>query len=583
MMRELALELIRSGARVLPLRADKSPVSHLVPNGFRDASDRTNEMWWFEHDDTELVGLVPGSLGMLVLDVDVKNGTRGPQQLDAVAMADTGMKSRFWDGTYCVVSTPSGGYHVYLDKPVDDEHIGNHDLCKGVNVRSDGGYVVAPGNPGYSIQQGSLSACVLAPSWVMRRLRASAAAEAEAKLDDPYGAPEARMEPLGEWNVQVHRALDSFDPRGDRHTSMMLAVAALCSHELLGYAGATRALMILEDNFVKAVRDRSSEAEAIREYRRALDGARKRVRANVSVGLEERDKDRTFIEQIIREHGGTEEDVENVLKIEQQPSQLQLWTMRELMAQDLTLNWLVRNVLVTPTYGQVAGEKKTLKTYLTQYLALAVATGERFLGQFDVEKQGNVVMFVGEGGRIPWTRRMPRIAESVGIPDIRAVPIHAVFQTAPLLSPAFKGTVETVIEHLDPVLTIIDPLYAFHGSETNSANIHEEGALLTAVAAPFIDHGSNLLIVNHFKKGAESRGLNRITMAGSGEWVDSWMFTEERSPANLNTGDFYINIEFGSRQWGGSRWEVDFNIGVQNAMGEESDSPIRFDVRRSYA
>jgi hypothetical protein len=450
-----------------------------------------------------------------------------------------------------------------------------------VNVRSDHGYVVSEGNPGYVRSYGfELARPSVAPQWVMKRLRDLAAAETAQALDDPYSAPEARLEPIEEWSEKVHQALNGFD-LSDRHTSMLTSVAALCSYELLGYAGATRALMILEATFTKAIKDRATPAEAEREFRRALDGARKKVRANVSVGLEERDKDREFVRQIIEEHGGDESDVEKVFQNKQ--DRLRVWGMRELMAQDLSLNWLVRSVLVSPTYGQIAGEKKTLKTYLAQYLAIALASGQPFLGQFPVEKQGNVIMFVGEGGQVPWTRRMPRIAESVGIYDIRDLPIHAVFQTAPLLSPLFKATVESAIERLDPVLTIIDPLYAFHGSETNSANIHEEGALLTAAAAPFTEHGSTLLIVNHFKKGSESRGLNRITMAGSGEWVDSWVFTAEREPANLNTGDFFVDVEFGSRQWGGSRWEMDFNIGTQNTMGEESDSPIRFEVRRSNA
>jgi len=582
--RELAQDLMARGAAVLPLRSDKSPVTHLVHDGFHDASSDTRDLWWFEHEDTEMVGLVPGSLGLIVLDVDTKGERSGIDELNEIAPG--------WghnDAWGAVVGTPSygrpygrpTGYHAYLAKPITAEHIGNHDLCPGVNVRSDAGYVVAPGNMAYEFTHGDLTGCLLAPDWVMERLRAAAKAEAEVSLDDPYDIPDARMEAVHEWHPKVTAAFSSFDPQGDRHTSMTVAVAALCNHELLGYPGATRALFILEENFTKAVRDRSDEWAARREFRRALDGGRARVRSTVSIGLEERDKDRQFVEQIILEHGGSQEDVEKVLS--QHPSHLRMFTMRELMASDLTLNWLVRNVMVVPTYGQIAGEKKTLKTYLSQYLAVAVATGEPFLRQFPVEKQGNVVMFVGEGGKIPWTRRMPRIAESVGIRDIGDAPIHAVFQTAPLLSPAFKGTVETAIEQLDPVLTIIDPFYAYHGSETNSANIHEEGALLTAVAAPFIEHGSNLLIVNHFKKGSESRGINRITMAGSGEWVDSWIFTEERESADLNSGDFYIAAEFGSRQWGGSRWEIDFNIGVQNAMGEEPDSPIHFELRRSYS
>jgi hypothetical protein len=582
--RQLAKLRMECGIRVLPLYADKSPVTHLVRDGFKDATDDPSKLWWFDHDDTELVGMVPGSAGMLVLDIDVKKGVNGYDNLRRVGVEEGQDPANVWWMNQ--VHTPSGGMHVYLMKPDPNEHIGNFDLCPGVNVRCDGGYVVDANNDmaGYRIEGSGTFAWEVyqaAPEWVMRRLRAARDHAQAMALDEPYDVPEARLEPMGQWNLNVHRALDLFQDDGDRHGSMLMAVASLCSYELMGYAGATTALAQLEDLFVAAVSDRSDEGSARREYRRALSGARERVRANESVGLAERAKDRTFIERIILDAGGDESDVEKVLKIE--PTHLRVWSMAELMESDLTLRWLVRNVLVSPTYGQIAGSKKTLKTYLAQYLALAIATGEPFMGQFPVEKQGNVLLFVGEGGRIPWTRRMPRIAKSVGINDIRDVPIHAVFQTAPLLSPAFKQTVEASIERLDPVLTVIDPFYAFHGSDVNSANIHEEGALLTAAADPFIHHGSTFMIVNHFKKGPESRGLDAITMAGSGEWVDSWVFTSQRELPDLNAGMFYISVEFGSRQWGGSRWDFDLSIGKESPMGEEPETPITFEIRRSYA
>lgn len=572
---ELAERMIERGFKVLPLGADKVPVDHLVPRGVLTAQSDKQWLWWFRHNDTERVGIVPGSVGLLVLDVDMKHGVNGWQELNLLEI-DHGDVPRDW-----LVHTPSGGAHIYLAKPDRNEHIGNTDLCRGVNVRSDNGYVVAPGSPGYDMNFKPSSAPE-APAWVMQRLRELAAQETA--LEEAYEAPEPRMESVMEWHPSVAQAFASFEREGDRHTSMTVAVAALASYELLGYAGATRALLDLEPIFLDAVADRATANEARREYRRALDGARRRVQTNESVGIETREADREFLRAIIRDAGGDERDVERVLAVvqEEQPERLKLWSMGELMSSDLTINWLVKNVLCTPTYGQIAGEMKTLKTYLSQYLALAVSTGRPFLGKFPVDKPGPVVIFVGEGGRIPWSRRMPRIAKSVGIDDLREAAIYSAFQTVPLLSPAFKNTIEDALERINPVLTIIDPYYAFHGTDTNSASVHEEGALLTAVAAPFIEHESNLLIVNHYNKTAGGRNVKRITMAGSGEWVDSWIFTEEREASNLNSGDFYIRAEFGSRQWGGRKWEIDFNIGGADPMGMESDDPISFELRPSY-
>ncbi len=588
--RALAQAWMEIGARVVPLRGNKAPVEHLVPNGFHGASNNSADLWWFDHDDTELVGVVPGSIGALVLDVDVKGETNGMKTLLDVEQEHAPLDKPLR------VTTRSGGWHYWYAKPDPRERVGNSDLCPAVNVRSDGGYVVAPGNPDYTAYVGlngyrwrplfvpglfarelKENPAATAPAWLVERLHKAA----EPAPDGPYDAPDARLE--DEWHPKVEEAYERFEAKGDRHTSMLEAVGALASYELLGYAGATSALRRLEENFTVAVLDRSTPSEARLEYRRALDGARKRVRENKSLVLEDQKADREFVEAIIREHGGDDEDVQRVVDKVEEAQRLRLWTMRELMQQDLRINWLVRNVLITPTYGQIAGEKKTLKTYLSQYLAIAVASGEKFMGYFPVDRPGKVILFVGEGGRIPWTRRLPRIARSVGISDVRDLDIYASFQTAPLLSPVFKETVRDALDTLDPVLTIIDPYYAFHGAETDSKSIHEEGALLTAVAAPFVDHGSTLLIVNHFNKSSGGRGLNRITMSASGEWVDSWMLTEEREPPDLNDGDFYITAEFGSRQWGGSKWDLDLNIGRPNPDGTESDDPIKLVVNRNYA
>lgn len=568
---DLATRWMDRGAKLLPLGANKAPVGHLVPGGFKDATSSPSKLWWFEHDDTRLVGLVPGSIGAIVLDVDVKSADNGDENLKALEAKQSGAVKGV------LIATPSGGYHIYLRKPVMDEHIGNRDLCKGVNVRCDGGYVVAPGNPGYGrIEADSWRRpTYLPPDWVMRILREPVAEAAD------YDEVDAHRE--SEWHPRVQAKFEEYTGEGDRHTSMATIVNALASYELLGFAGSTSSVEELREIFIESVADRSSAYVAGQEYDRALDGARKRVREHKSTVLEERDLDAAFIEQIIKENGGDDADVAKAYERVAERSKLRMWSMNELMQADLTVHWLVRNVLITPTYGQIAGESKTLKTLLSQFLALAVASGRPFLGRFPVERTGPVVVFVGEGGRIPWTRRLPRIARAAGVADITNLPIHACFDTAPLLSDRFRNTVHDILEDVKPVLTILDPFYAFHGTEVNSASLHEEGALLTATAEPFIEQQTTLLIVNHMNKQQGGRSLKRITMAGSGEWVDSWIMTAEREPPQLDTGDFSITAEFGSRQWGGSRWDMDINIGNPDSDGlGASDAPITLNVRKNF-
>ena len=84
------------------------------------------------------VGVRPGPGGYLVLDVDVKGGATGLEDLarleDELGQLPPAM----------TVTTASGGLHIWFKRPHDQE-IGNRSIAPGIDVRCDAGFVVAPG------------------------------------------------------------------------------------------------------------------------------------------------------------------------------------------------------------------------------------------------------------------------------------------------------------------------------------------------------------------------------------------------------------------------------------------------------
>ena len=136
-----ALDLAAKGLRVFPLVENgKTP---LFPGWPRKATtDRdTIKSWWVDgvtgwQQDFN-IGVATGH-GLVVLDVDVKDGKPGMTSLSVLEL----MHGGFATG---VVETPSGGRHYYLFTP---RPIRNS-VCKladGVDVRGEGGYVVGPGS-----------------------------------------------------------------------------------------------------------------------------------------------------------------------------------------------------------------------------------------------------------------------------------------------------------------------------------------------------------------------------------------------------------------------------------------------------
>lgn len=256
------------------------------------------------------------------------------------------------------------------------------------------------------------------------------------------------------------------------------------------------------------------------------------------------------------------------------------WTIKDLLAADRTFRWTLRGMLVRPTYGMVGGEQKTLKSYVSTFVDLAVATGTPLFDHFTVDDPGPVVAYIGEGGRIPFTRRLERIADAMGI-TLADADFHPTFDVAPASSLIFEESLHRDLDELHPALVHIDPWYAYHGAQSEGKNLYAEGSLLSGLSQPCIDAGASLLVNHHFNQTGGSRGISRLTMAGAQEWVDSWVLLAHRQDPDVPNGRFYLDLSIGSRQWGGSNWELDLDVGRFDVDTAEYDGAITWDLRRA--
>lgn len=186
-MRAAALELAAAGYRVFPLysvtkagactcgrkdcdvkRMGKHP---RTADGFKSASADVSawgEGWWAGRIP-ENVGVATGA-GVVVIDVDVGGG--GQDNWDALCEGSAG-------GVCC--RTGSGGQHLWYRLPEGVRvQCSVSKLCRGVDVRGDGGYVVVPpsrhgsGNTytwedtdGEVVVLGALPMC---PEWLLGKL-----------------------------------------------------------------------------------------------------------------------------------------------------------------------------------------------------------------------------------------------------------------------------------------------------------------------------------------------------------------------------------------------------------------------------
>jgi putative DNA primase/helicase len=185
MTREQALELARAWAKkgvpagpiVISWDERKQATNKrpLTRHGYEDFTTDLNRldalfgspMMTLRDSEVYGVGLWPGPGGRVVLDVDTKGGKQGDKQLAALE-AEHGLLP-----PHPIVDTASGGAHVWLAKP-REVHVGNPNLTDDIEVRADGGFVVAPGTftpwGSWTVREGTNGKPPAWPDWLAARL-----------------------------------------------------------------------------------------------------------------------------------------------------------------------------------------------------------------------------------------------------------------------------------------------------------------------------------------------------------------------------------------------------------------------------
>ena len=137
---EAAFDLCSFGWKVFPCAAGKKEPAISKREGGRGCLDATDDEeiisgWAAKYPDAN-IGIACGDVsGILVLDIDPKNGGMASiQELRSRGLCLPQTVS---------VRTPSGGWHLYYAYAAGPKNSKSL-LAKGVDIRTTGGYVVAP-------------------------------------------------------------------------------------------------------------------------------------------------------------------------------------------------------------------------------------------------------------------------------------------------------------------------------------------------------------------------------------------------------------------------------------------------------
>ena len=141
-LRDRAVDYALRGWFVFPLKArGKKPLTDHAAGlvrGFKDASNspKQAQAWWTEHPNAN-IGIACGDSGLVVLDIDDEVGEASIAGLPI--MVDEPRPPEV------VTGRPGGGRHLYF-KANGKKYSNKAAILPGVDIRTDGGYVVAPGS-----------------------------------------------------------------------------------------------------------------------------------------------------------------------------------------------------------------------------------------------------------------------------------------------------------------------------------------------------------------------------------------------------------------------------------------------------
>ena len=478
---EEALRLAGLGYRVFPLVA-KSKTPRAGSRGVLDATTNTDAIhaWWTQRPDAN-IGLACGD-GLLALDVD-------PGAIEAFGAEAVAGLELDWMGKP-KSHTPRGGFHLLMREP-EGVQLRNSAgrIGRGLDIKCAGGYIVAPPSrvvdPARKIDgeyewieplDCAPDGLPDAPAWL---------AQAIAKADEQPTVP-------------VNNETNAPIPEGRRNDTLASVAGRLRRVGLDGdaIAGALRAVNNercqppLDESEVEHI------AASIARYEPQIDLAGE---AASGVDLT------AFLAKPAQAGDSLEPAIVSVGELVKANPALRPPVMHGLLREGETMN-----VIAAP---------KTGKSWLTLDLAIAVATGQPWLGMYPTES-GEVLIIDNELHAETSAHRIPKVAEARGV---------AMRQIATSLSiDNLRGRLRDmhqmaayfdVIEPGRFKVIVLDAFYRFiprDGDENDNGTMRDIYNSLDAYAKRL---GCCFILIHHSSKGNQS--VKAVTDVGAGAGAQS--------------------------------------------------------------
>lgn len=430
----------------------------LTKNGFQDASTDPNQIAeWSEQFPNANIGIATGASGLVVLDVDVSGEKQGRESLK-VLYKDSAIKDAL--NATKRIRTGTDGYHFWF-KARDGVVIHNSagKLGAGLDIRADGGYVIAP--PSHNKETDKAYRVEQKANPVEVPL------ELVAKLEVNKWTPTTvGKDPIGEGgrNDWLMRQGSSLRAKGFEQEEIYAAISAL---------NVNRCNPPLDDDEVRQIAgsvSRYEPGEALQRDRERFDKKQSEQKRDTKKGKKK----------------------------------LELKSYTDIVKE--RLEWLWYGRIARGKFGLLVGLPGKTKSYLTCYVIAKVTNGEPLPDDYvNLNPEPKSVLLItyedGQGDTIK-----PRLEKCGANMD-------RVF-TIPMESESFTkddwDALELALqEHRDIGLVVIDPIQAIMAGENDNSETVVRDALNPALKLGH-KYGVAFLGVKHLNKDESKSIDNRV-------------------------------------------------------------------------
>lgn len=475
-MIDAALNLAHQGFAVFPIAAGKK-VPPLL-NGWPDKATKDAEevkLYWLPVPDAN-IGI--HCAGLLVLDADAKKG--GLDALDLLRLTE-GLPDTY------TVRTPGGGLHLYYRLPEGHAGVPNsvEHIGKGLDVRSNGGYVVAAGSVTeagpYAVETDALVAA--APDWLVERAGAARVGldRSAAVVED---APPEVVEKAIDYLLTAAPAVEG--QGGDART-----YATVCALRDMGLSR-TQALGALLEGW----NDRCSPPWE-------LDELGVKVRNAYNYGQNEAGG-RAALPDDFPAAEAVQESAPSTERVQLQS--LNNFASRKAQAAD----YVIKGLLYRKSHAVAFGPPGEGKTFVALDWGFHAAAGAVWHGR---RVKGGPVLYLAFEGTGGLVRRAQALRHHYGDRD---VPLFIQAAAMDLRSQPGRRELGALLAGLPatPSLIVVDTLArALMGGDENSSQ--DMGALNQAVGALIESTGACVLVVHHTGKDKSKGARGSSALQGA--------------------------------------------------------------------